>query len=255
MFIGLNLKCTNDFFRNYGKNKKNNYGTEKDKIYKEINKYVGENNKIDGTQILNDWFPDLRSDVFISHSHNDLDLAIGLGKWLEDEFGLNVFIDSYVWGSADKLLEKIDKRYCYQDETGTYNYHKRNFSTSHVHAMLSTALMNVIDKSECVIFLNTENSIDYSDSIINNNTNSPWIYTELIISKLIRKKKHSDYRPNGYLQKYENLNESLQILYRVDLEDFIDITQEELLKWKFESSKPLDDLYKIIVSKLVLLNE
>ena len=193
-------------------------------------------------------------DIFISHSHADVKYANKLADYIFKKFGLKCFIDSNYWlNSVEDLQKPFDKKY--KDSDCKLQYSDILASTAHVHAMLSTALMNVIDKSECVIFLNTENSIDYSYSIINNNTNSPWIYTELIISKLIRKKKHSDYRPNGYLQKYENLNESLQILYRVDLEDFIDITQEELLKWKFESSKPLDDLYKIIVSKLVLLNE
>jgi len=34
-----------------------------------------------------------------------------LAGWLNSTFGLEVFIDSCVWGSADGLLKKVDENF------------------------------------------------------------------------------------------------------------------------------------------------
>lgn len=51
--------------------------------------------------------------------------------------------------------------------------------------MLSNSLNKMINKSECIIFLETKNSLD-AKNIIENGTSSPWIYSELIATKLIQ---------------------------------------------------------------------
>lgn len=71
---------------------------------------------------------------------------------LHDCFGLEAFIDSCSWGYCDDLLNKIDKKYCYDSKKKTYDYHLRNYTTSHVHMMLSTALAEMMDNTECIIF-------------------------------------------------------------------------------------------------------
>lgn len=43
------------------------------------------------------WFPQIKADVFISHSHSDEKLAIIFAGWLYNAFGLTAFIDSCVW--------------------------------------------------------------------------------------------------------------------------------------------------------------
>jgi hypothetical protein len=58
--------------------------------------------------------------------------------------------------------------------------------------MLSTALSMMIDKAECLFFLNTPNSIQATEAI--DRTKSPWIYHEISISSLIRKRRLSEYR-------------------------------------------------------------
>ena len=84
---------------------------------------------IDGSKLSDKWFKTIKSDVFISYSHNDEEIAMALSGYLEKEFGLNIFVDSFFWGSADALLKDIDDTYCKKD-CGEYDYQKRNFSTS-----------------------------------------------------------------------------------------------------------------------------
>src|SRR5438309_1285086 len=64
--------------------------------------------KVDGSEMQDHWFPKIEADVFISHSHTDELAAIELAGWLKDQFGLNSFIDSCVWGHADELLKQVD---------------------------------------------------------------------------------------------------------------------------------------------------
>lgn len=60
------------------------------------------------------------------------------------------------------LLREIDEKYCRHSNGTSFDYDKRNYSTSHVHMMLSIALSRMIDKCESVFFLNSENCfLDY----------------------------------------------------------------------------------------------
>ena len=56
--------------------------------------------------------------------------------------------------------------------------------------MLSTALTMMIDKVECVLFLNTPKSIDTTEVI--DKTKSPWIYLEMAMMKLVRKRNRKE---------------------------------------------------------------
>ena len=182
MFKGFNLNIDESFFDNDDYKTGNClYLKKKKKIHDSIEKYMNIDGSLDATKISEDWFPDVKSDIFISHSHADENLAINLSGWIYSNLGLKCFIDSCVWGYSNDLLKKIDDKYCYQKDSKTYNYSKRNFSTSHIHMMLSTALMNTIDNTECVIFINTPNSIENIYDTVNNSTYSPWIYSELYL--------------------------------------------------------------------------
>ncbi|TOP71104.1 hypothetical protein CGH09_24480, partial [Vibrio parahaemolyticus] len=68
------------------------------------------------------------------------------------------FIDSSVWGYADELLHKIDNTYAYNDLTESYSYEIRNRTTSNIYLILQSSLASMIDASECLMFLNTENT-------------------------------------------------------------------------------------------------
>lgn len=116
-------------------------------------------------------------DVFISYSHLDEGKARYLYWFLTVQCNLHVFLDSTIWHSADLLLKAIDDRYCKNTTNNNYNYHKRNFSTSHVHTLLSMAMLNAIKRSECFLFIESDNSLTLKDGIQDHSL-SPWIYQE-----------------------------------------------------------------------------
>jgi hypothetical protein len=184
-----------------------------------------ENGKIDGTKMRDHWFPEIKAEVFISHSHSDKTDAIKLAGFLAKNFGLNSFIDSCVWGYADDLLKQIDDQYCLNVARETYSYEKRNGSTSHVHMMLSTALGTMIDAAECVIFMNTPNSITSQAAV--SKTQSPWIYYELGLMRLIRK------RPPERLimESFANKRAGLQVEYSVPLGNLTPLKAADLNGW------------------------
>lgn len=231
-------------------------------IERTLNSFLCPDGSLNGSKMKANWFPQINADIFISHSHEDEQLAIALAGWLHEKFGLVSFIDSCIWGYANDLLQMIDNSYCYNELTGGYDYSKRNYSTSHVHMMLSVALTQMIDKTECLFFLNTPNSISSNPDA--NQTGSPWIYSEISTSQLIRKRPLEDYRKRP-------LNESLMfssggqlIRYDLSIDHLVEINELILTKWRKswrhfnmfkyvypEYSKclkmcPLDKLYKCV---------
>jgi hypothetical protein len=219
---------------------------------KQLDKYVGINGVINGSELQNDWFREIDSHIFISHSHTDAKLAIALSGYLYTQHKVKCFVDSCIWGYSNNLLKEIDDKYCKNPNNNTYNYETRNFSTSHVHMMLSSALNKMIDKCESLFLINTPNSLETSD--IQKETYSPWIYAEILTSKLIEKKvplRHLRIgleRKKETFSKAENLNESLKIKYKLDLDHLTDLSEEEIISWCSISTKnpenALDNLYK-----------
>lgn len=161
----------------------NIFSEGKAKCETKLCEFMTANNSLDGNAIINSWFPQIEADVFISHSHKDEETAKILAGWLYDSFKINSFIDSCVWGYAEKLLKMIDNAYCLNGNKLTYDYDKRNCTTSHVHMMLSTALSMMIDNTECLFFLNSPQSITPTASIAK--TDSPWLYFEIGVIRLI----------------------------------------------------------------------
>lgn len=216
---------------------------------------------IDVTKLKNNWFPENNYDVFISHSHNDVLIAKRIACWLKNEFDIDAFIDSTVWGYSNDLLKKIDDNYCVLSKNKkngmiTYDYDKRNYSTSQVNLILSSALHDMIDSCECIIFLNTENSISVVNTI-KNKTNSPWIYDELQNTRLINKKVperlllETEIRQSDYINKSSNELPPFQYDVTPELTKLLKITRDDLVNWEREWSfiqnkgnrKPLDLLY------------
>jgi len=241
----------------------NPYLTEGSKIYDEHKKKVEEclsafispEGIIDGSELRENWFSIEKTDIFISHSRKDINKVKALAGWLYKSFGLSSFIDSCAWGYCDELLRKIDDKYCYQKNKGTYDYNLRNYTTSHVHMMLSTALTETMNRSECVLFFNTPNSIVMSDELklIGNKeilkTASPWIFYELtMISKM--KRVMPDRRGYSFSHSATTKRNSINIQYNVtDIINEIPLIDDNLLKkWKEEQDMyqhPLDELYKL----------
>lgn len=244
-FQNLDLENIDEHY-NYGLSI---FGPQKIDVMLNLKHFALTDGALNGSAIQSNWFPHIKSDIFLSHSHSDEKIAIAIAGALKKDYDLDVFVDSCLWGNSNDLLRMIDDKYCLNLHSDTYNYSKRNFSTSHVHMMLSTALTMMIDNSECIFFLNTPNSLNTDDVI--QQTMSPWIYSELAISRLIQKKKpvRGTVRIQDSLQKSID-NFSFDIKYTVDTSHFRELTAEEFQLWTetMEESPdlhPLDVLYRV----------
>ena len=225
------------------------HAAHKAKVKEVLDDFFTDDGELDASKMTANWFPLIESDIFISHSHRDEKTAILLAGWLKDAFGLNSFIDSCAWGYSDELLKLIDKKYCYHSDSETYSYEKRNRSTSHVHMMLSTALSKMIDKSECLFFLNTPHSITPGAVIdgSNGSTLSPWIYSEIAMTRLIHRRTPDQHR--GIVKKAlakAEMMESLKVIYDLNLDHLTDLHLDDFNQWREKLRRgvhPLDVLY------------
>lgn len=225
---------------------------------------------LSAAKLEKDWFPKFNADVFLSHSHDDEDLAIKLAGWLNENFQITTFIDSCIWGYCKDLMRILDDGYSKKrtDVNGitTYDYDDSSYAASHVHMLLNNALAKMIDETECLIFLNTPNSITPEESV-KKRTKSPWLYSELTISQIIRHQELSVYRKNiqtKAVEKSYSLQESLlSILYTTSTEHLYKLSN--LRSWydwckRDKTKKPsnwqsLDKLYEIEEIKSVPINE
>ena len=256
MFRGFNLKL-NEELRDYTKLGEELYSTHQTDIVKNLKSFLSEGGKISGNRLQEHWFPEIKADVFISYCHKDERIAKSLAGWIYKNFGLMPFIDSCVWGYVDDLLKIIDDDYCKNLDGETYNYGKRNGSTSHVHMMLSTALSMMIDNTECLIFLNTPNSITSNEII--EKTESPWIFHEIALTNIIRRKYPKEHREPTLLAKSlrEAVEARVNIEYELNTTNLTSINESTLRKWiesyqihkvltsKSKANHPLDILYQI----------
>lgn len=196
------------------------YKSQEKKALNNLSDYLLDSSStLDGDEIQKHLFPNKEVDIFLSHSHADTDNVIRLAITLERK-GLNVFIDSCVWGNAFDLLKDIDQEYCYDSLTGTYSYEKRNRSTSHVYMMLNTALHKMIDNCEIFLFLGTPNSVSVKQGIESQESvKSPWILSELALVQHIRRRT-----------SYKSLTESLGMKAQQPAFDSLDVayTKPEL---------------------------
>lgn len=228
----------------------------KTSVERGLTTFTNPDGSLQADDIINNWFPSINADVFISHSYKDEEYVLGLAGWLKTHFGLNSFIDSVVWGYSDELLKKIDNKYCKSRNGDTYDYQKRNRSTSHVHMMLSTALMNMIDRCEVFIFVETQNSFtpsEYFDS--DGETESPWIYSELSLAHKLRLNKPERLKSNVAVETYDSveLSESrdLRIIYSANISNLIPLTYSTLIEWEsrgfiYDKANNFDKLYELV---------
>ena len=184
--------------------------------------------------------------------------------FLKEKLDLDTFIDSCLWRYSNDLLKELDKKYCKYSDGVSYDYDKRNYSSSHVHMMLSIALSRMIDNCEAVFFLNSENSISLSEEIDSERTSSPWIYNELSMADIIQIREYEEYRKESYLEfahrECETLYEGpdLHIQYKVNdiLKKFIPLTYCDLIncaeEWEKASEQFQSSLDYIYFSKGIL---
>lgn len=230
------------------------YSQLRKELEQEVKNITIDNDIVDGSMIQSEWFPQIKTDVFISHSHIDEDSAIKFSGWLYNNFGITSFIDSCVWGYSAKLLKEINNKYSEMttNTEGTlYSYDKCNYAASHVNIMLANAIMKMIDRCECFMFLNSTNSIHLSEEIKEPKVSSPWIYMELGLSKYVRRRPLSDYREyDAVMHEEYSVNKGvLKVEYKPDIEHLHKIGISDLLDWKnnciaLDKYEALDDLYE-----------
>jgi len=111
--------------------------------------------------------------------------------------------------------------------------------------MLSASLNKMIDKCESLFLINTPNSIETSDIL--KETYSPWIYSEILTSKLIEKKIPERHLHFGFERRVEtfsnsdNVNESLKIKYKLDSNHLVDLSEADIISWGSKRSETPED--------------
>ncbi|MBQ9275544.1 MAG: hypothetical protein IJ228_12085 [Succinivibrio sp.] len=219
--------------------------------------FMRRDGKVDATRVQKNWFSAVDScHIFLSHSHERKPQALKLAAWLYREFKLFAFVDSKLWGYADELLGEIDDDLCLNPGDETYSYQCRNVSTSHVHMMLSCALMQMIDECECFLSL-AEGGISYRESIecvrkLNEDsgsvedeseeplTYSPWIYAETEYSRLLRRRKKESHRPLMVTEDYRKpalaMDAAIKdhFFYTLDIKHLTLLNEMDLIRWQGE---------------------
>ena len=198
---------------------------------------TNEGEVIDGSKFQEFNFPTLLAnqyDIFISHSHLDYDEAKYLATYLYREKGLRCFIDSEVWNNVEDLVSKVANHLKCSTIKEYYNIVKN------VNMMLSMALMQMIDKIECCIFLETKRSVINPRSFITE-TYSPWLYEEIGIMNVIRQQNLSRRHTYSVL---EFATDSFKPIYALDLSRFLPLAADELQQQEYYGVNWLDWLYK-----------
>jgi hypothetical protein len=219
-------------------------------VQQSLRSFITVDQRIDGTALQASWFPQVDAEIFISHAHADYEMAILLSGWIYKTFELRCFIDSLVWRYANDLLREIDNNYCWNTDRRTYNYDKRNLSTSHVHMMLCSAISSMMDRAECLLFLNSVRSVSTYKGV--DQTHSPWIYFEVGLSQHLEKKIPSRIRnKTRFLSESEVLEKSLgNVTYALDLQHLAVVPVEILARWLNTKSTGavhgLDRLYELV---------
>ncbi len=109
--------------------------------------------------------------VFLSHSHADINKALEVKNYLENQIKRKVFIDSLFWDYKDDVLNKLAKYAEYDDISGIEDAFT---------LILRESLQDMIEKCPYFVFLQSKNSI--SNQGLSQITYSAWIYEELRIA-------------------------------------------------------------------------
>lgn len=166
---------------------------------------------INGKTLKDLWFPQGKYQIFLSHSHGDIDKARYLKAWFKIHCDLDCFIDADVWENAYVLLRELDDRIKHVGAKN-YNYEQRNRTTAHVYSMLTMALFEAIDEIECPILIESTKSVPLDDGI-KQGTLSPWIYEEVGYMGKLPHKIPERFANTGYFSvgsELVTLNESIQ---------------------------------------------
>lgn len=226
------------------------YKAANQKRVDELAKLMIDEDTFDASLILDSLFPAVKADIFLSHSSKDVDEAIQIALELKEKCGLDVFIDSCIWGSIYDLLKAIDNKYCRREDTTYYDYDERNRSTAHVHMILTTALQRMIDQTHTIIFMNTDQSISLKHSVdAEHKTLSPWIHMELNFTTLVRRRPRYRMVVEGKRALDEVYSaEQLNMAHDAPVGQLTPISEAEFRRWMLQASnlkgsRAIDQLY------------
>ncbi|OOC19761.1 TIR domain protein [Helicobacter pylori] len=143
--------------------------------------------------------------VFLSHSHADINKALEVKNYLENQIKRKVFIDSLFWDYKDDVLNKLAK---YDDISRIEDAFT---------LILRESLQDMIEKCPYFVFLQSSNSVSFNQNLLKI-TYSAWIYEELKIAHSI-----SESRPIPMM-------ESMQVFHDISpfLKSFETITLKKL---------------------------
>ncbi|MGL2568781.1 TIR domain protein [Helicobacter pylori] len=117
--------------------------------------------------------PQLKSaQVFLSHSHADINKALEVKDYLESKTKHKVFIDSLFWDYKDDVLNKLAEYAEYDD----ISVIEDAFTL-----ILRESLECMIKKCPYFVFLQSNNSVSFNQNLLKI-TYSAWIYEELKIA-------------------------------------------------------------------------
>ena len=119
-------------------------------------------------------------------------------------------------------------------------------------------LQKMIDRCECILFLNTNQSILPYEKPEDDATDSPWIYSEIVCTQLIRHKELKEYRKeifHGDQRALFEASEGFHPAYSVSLDHMMPLNMGDLMEWEQNYPKntpkhhPLDYLYKQLAAR------
>ena len=206
-----------------------------------INKY----GELSADEILKKIFPTPpQANIFISHSHDDIDEAKMLAFTLANEFHENVFIDEYVWGSADNLLDQINLN-AYDVISDTYDIDQSCLNASSIYILLANAISKVIHQCKFFIFLKSHNSLG---CLTPGHTRSPWIYFELQLINDIIKNEERIINQWAIIKEAssEQMNFS-EIAFPADYKSFPSFTYKKLKQYLFD--KKIESISNKLIDK------
>lgn len=230
--IGKILEKKEDY-----KNKYENVAQKiKLKIKRNLENYLLPDKKINVEKLRDDWFPTEQYDIFISHSHKDIEDIEALAGYLIYVKKLRVFVDSFIWGYFKELQKELDNKYNSQGN-GSYNYDGSNWCCNNVSIILNSALQEVIDKSEVIFFYNTPNSIthNYYDQ---DRTESPWIFSEIETTRIIEKRCPKRLQPalESYNNSFKKEEDNVGFSYPIEKSHLINLSIDIFNEWIKENT-------------------
>lgn len=251
MYRAFNVKLDDPNWQKFATNY--NYDDLSNSSKEILKKVVNSSQKISADKIKEILMPRNPYDIFISHSHKDLNLAKGLAGYLQKYCKVSCFIDSLYWGNIDDLQNEVNELHLTYDDTtrrSYYDYEKTLQVAKHANMILASALTEMIDNCECVFFLNTDNSvIRGTEAISKNETYSPWIYHEVFTTSIIHRRKTGRRAALEEQQIRDNAIKPLsQFIYNLDLTGMTILNDDDIIHWrstvKYDyNNNPLDVLY------------